>query len=145
MSVFTANDIKRYEDYGRLYKSLAFYLRSDIENGIVEGYNSRPRDMINNVLQDIQKGSVLIDREKLLHLLNTTLKLKKSFGSIPNADYVIDAIIPFVDQLDTDEKIEKTEPIFSDELVKKTLEKSPATTSNVNERLCRVKELLMEK
>ena len=145
MSVFTANDIKRYEDYGRLYKSLAFYLRSDIENGIVEGYNSRPRDMINNVLQDIQKGSVLIDREKLLHLLNTTLKLKKSFGSIPNADYVIDAIIPFVDQLDTDEKVEKTEPIFSDELVKKTLEKSPATTSNVNERLCRVKELLMEK
>lgn len=145
MSVFTANDIKRYEDYGRLYKSLAFYLRSDIENGIVEGYNSRPRDMINNVLQDIQKGSVLIDREKLLHLLNTTLKLKKSFGSIPNADYVIDAIIPFVDQLDTDEKIEKTEPIFSNELVKKTLEKSPATTSNVNERLCRVKELLMEK
>ena len=145
MSVFTANDIKRYEDYGRLYKSLAFYLRSDIENGIVEGYNSRPRDMINNVLQDIQKGSVLIDREKLLHLLNTTLKLKKSFGSNPNADYVIDAIIPFVDQLDTDEKIEKTEPIFFDELVKKTLEKSPATTSNVNERLCRVKELLMEK
>lgn len=145
MSVFTANDIKRFEDYGRLYKSLAFYLRSDIENGIVEGYNSRPRDMINNVLQDIQKGSVLIEREKLLHLLNTTLKLKKSFGSIPNADYVIDAIIPFVDQLDTDEKIEKTEPIFSDELVKKTLEKSPATTSNVNERLFRVKELLMEK
>ena len=28
-SIFSKNDIKRYEDYGRLYKSLAFYLRSD--------------------------------------------------------------------------------------------------------------------
>lgn len=48
-SIFTPNDIKRYEDYGRLYKSLAFYLRSNIEAEVVEGYNSRPRDMINNV------------------------------------------------------------------------------------------------
>ena len=145
MSVFTANDIKRYEDYGRLYKSLAFYLRSSVEKGVVEGYNSRPRDMINNVLQDVQKGSVSIEREKLLLLLNTTLKLKSLFGSILNADYVIDAIIPFVDRLCTDEEIAKTEAIFSDDLVKKTLEKSPATTSNVNARLRRVKELLMEK
>ena len=99
--------------------------------------------MINNVLQDIQKGSVSIEREKLLHILNTTLKLKKSFGNILNADYVIDAIIPFVDCLITDEDIAKTEPIFSDESVMKTLEKSPATTSNVNERLRRVKALLM--
>ena len=144
-SVFTANDIKRYEDYGRLYKSLAFYLRSNVENGIVEGYNSRPRDMINNVLQDLQKGSVSIDKERLLLLLNTTLQLKKRFGSILNADYVIDAIIPFVDLLSTDEEIAKLELVFSDDLVKKTLEKSPATTSNVNARLRRVKELLTER
>lgn len=144
-SVFTANDIKRYEDYGRLYKSLAFYLRSNIEKGVVEGYNSRPRDMINNVLQDIQKGNTSIDKEKLLLLLNVTLKLKSVYGSIPNADYVIDAIIPFVDLISTDEGIASLESIFTDALVKKTLEKSPATTSNVNERLCRVKQLLMEK
>lgn len=144
-SVFTANDIKRYEDYGRLYKSLAFYLRSNVEKGIVEGYNSRPRDMINNVLQDLQKGSVSIDEERLLLLLNATLQLKKRFGSILNADYVIDAIIPFVALLRTDEEIAKLDPIFSDGLVKQTLEKSPATTSNVNARLRRVKELLTEK
>ena len=143
--VFTANDIKRYEDYGRLYKSLAFYLRSNIEQGVVEGYNSRPRDMINNVLQDIQKGNASIDKEKLLLLLTTTLKLKSIYGSIPNADYVIDAIIPFVDLINTDEGIASLESIFTDALVKKTLEKSPATTSNVNERLCRVKQLIMEK
>ena len=144
MSVFSANDIKRYEDYGRLYKSVAFYLRSNIEKEIVEGYNSRPRDMINNVLQDLQKGSASIDEERLLCLLNTTLQLKKQFGNILNADYIIDAIIPFVDLLGNDEKIANLEPIFSDSLVKKTLEKSPATTSNVNARLRRVKKLLTE-
>ena len=144
-SVFTANDIKRYEDYGRFYKSLAFYLRSNTEKGVVEGYNSRPREMINNVLQDIQKGSASVEKEKLLNLLNSTLKLKSSYGSIPNADYVIDAILPFVDLISTDERIAELESIFTDPLVKKTLEKSPATTSNVNERLCRVKQLLAEK
>lgn len=144
-SVFTANDIKRYEDYGRLYKSLAFYLRSNIEKGVVEGYNSRPRDMINNVLQDIQKGKISIDKEKLLLLLNTTLKLKRAYGSIPNADYVIDAIIPFAELISSGEEIVDVEYVFIDTLVKKTLEKSPATTSNVNDRLCRVKQLLAEK
>lgn len=143
-SVFTTNDIKRYEDYGRLYKSLAFYLRSNIEKGVVEGYNSRPRDMINNVLQDIQKGNISIDKEKLLLILNTTLKLKSSYDDAPNADYVIDAIIPFVDLIDTKDEFLKLGNIFSDSLVRKTLEKSPATTSNVNDRLCRVKQLLME-
>lgn len=144
-SVFTANDIKRYEDYGRLYKSLAFYLRSNTEKGVVEGYNSRPRDMINNVLQDIQKGSVSIEKEKLLLLLNTTLALRHTYGNIPNADYVIDAIIPFVDLINSAEKNADLERIFTDVSIKKTLEKSAATTSNVNERLCRVKQLLMER
>lgn len=144
-SVFTANDIKRYEDYGRLYKSLAFFLRSNIEKGIVEGYNSRPREMINNVLQDLQKGISTIEKEKLLAILNATLHLKKAYGSYPNADYVIDAIIPFVDLINVDGKLLDLEKIFSDEIVKGTLEKSPATTSHVNERLCRVKQLLTEK
>ena len=143
-SVFSANDIKRYEDYGRLYKSLAFYLRSNIEKGVVEGYNSRPRDMINNVLQDIQKGNASIDKEKLLLLLNTTLQLKSIYASIPNSDYIIDAIIPFVDLLGASKSLKDLINIFTDDLVKKTLEKSPATTSNVNERLRRVKQLLME-
>lgn len=99
-SVFTPNDIKRYEDYGRLYKSLAFYLRSDKENGRVKGYNSRPRDMINNVLQEIQKGTVTIEEKELTVLLSKTLELKKQFGNTPNTDYVIDAIVPFVSSFD---------------------------------------------
>lgn len=142
-SIFTENDIKRYEDYGRLYRSLAFYLRSDLKQGIVTGYNSRPRDMINNVLQEIQKGSANIEKDNLIVLLTRTLQLRKGFGRVPNADYVIDTLMPFALQLDEAKFFQKAEQVFNDEKIMETLKKSPATTSNVNERLCRIKQLVM--
>lgn len=142
-SIFTENDIKRYEDYGRLYRSLAFYLRSDLKQGIVTGYNSRPRDMINNVLQEIQKGSANIEKDNLIVLLTRTLQLRKEFGRVPNADYVIDTLMPFALQLDEAKFFQKAEQVFNDEKIMETLKKSPATTSNVNERLCRIKQLVM--
>ncbi|MCD8221489.1 MAG: DUF262 domain-containing protein [Clostridiales bacterium] len=142
-SIFSKNDIQRYEDYGRFYRSLAFYLRSDKDKGIVQGYNSRPRDMINNVLQELQKGSVNINKDNLDLLLARTLDLKKQFMGIPNADYIIDSIIPFItDNPDLD--LKKAEIVFSDENVKRTLVKSPATTRNVNDRLNLVKKLMLE-
>ena len=141
-SIFSQNDVKRYEDYGRLYKSLAFYLRSDIEHGLVTGYNSRPRDMINNVLQEIQKGNVTIDRDILISLLNKTLELRKQFGGVPNADYVIDALVPFISLLDETKLSEKAKEVLDDEEIIATLRKSPATTSNVNARLRRVKQMI---
>lgn len=141
-SIFSENDIKRYEDYGRLYRTLAFYLRSDIEEGVVKGYNSRPRDMINNVLQEIQKGSTTIDKDTLISLLTKTLALRKQFGGVPNADYVIDALIPFILKIDEAKLSEKAREVFDDKEVIATLQKSPATTSNVNARLFRVKQLI---
>lgn len=141
-SIFSENDIKRYEDYGRLYRTLAFYLRSDIEEGVVKGYNSRPRDMINNVLQEIQKGSTAIDKDTLISLLTKTLALRKQFGGVPNADYVIDALIPFILKMDEAKLSEKAREVFDDKEVIATLQKSPATTSNVNARLFRVKQLI---
>ena len=141
-SIFSQNDVKRYEDYGRLYKSLAFYLRSDIEHGLVTGYNSRPRDMINNVLQEIQKGNVTIDKDILISLLNKTLELRKQFGGVPNADYVIDALVPFISLLDETKLSEKAKEVIDDEEIIATLRKSPATTSNVNARLRRVKQMI---
>ena len=141
-SIFSENDIKRYEDYGRLYRTLAFYLRSDIEEGVVKGYNSRPRDMINNVLQEIQKGSTTIDKDTLISLLTKTLALRKQFGGVPNADYVIDALIPFILKMDEAKLSEKAREVFDDKEVIATLQKSPATTSNVNARLFRVKQLI---
>lgn len=141
-SIFSENDIKRYEDYGRLYRTLAFYLRSDIEEGVVKGYNSRPRDMINNVLQEIQKGSTTIDKDTLISLLTKTLALRKQFGGVPNTDYVIDALIPFILKMDEAKLSEKAREVFDDKEVIATLQKSPATTSNVNARLFRVKQLI---
>ena len=141
-SIFSQNDVKRYEDYGRLYKSLAFYLRSDIEHGLVTGYNSRPRDMINNVLQEIQKGNVTIAKDILISLLNKTLELRKQFGGVPNADYVIDALVPFISLLDETKLSEKAKEVLDDEEIIATLRKSPATTSNVNARLRRVKQMI---
>ena len=144
-SVFSANDIKRYEDYGRFYRSLAFYLKSNINLEVVEGYNSRPREMINNVLQDIQKGKIQVDADKIRHLLDITLGLKKAFGNIPNVDYVIDAIVPFTESFNSSKELMEITTVFSDEIIKKTLEKSPATTSNVNARFQRIKQILSEK
>lgn len=142
-SIFTPNDIKRYEDYGRLYRSLAFYLRSDKDKGIVKGYNSRPREMINNVLQELQKGSIDIEKSTLLLLLNRTLELKKKFMSKPNADYIIDSIIPFITG-DSKSDLERAGIVFNDKDVQRTLEKSPATTSNVNARLYLAGKLMLE-
>ena len=142
-SIFTKNDIKRYEDYGRLYRSLAFYLRSDKDNSIVKGYNSRPRDMINNVLQELQKGNIDIDKTTLLLLLDRTLDLKRTFLDKPNADYIIDSILPFISE-DREFDLDLARKVFSDSAIQNTLEKSPATTSNVNARLKRVKELMPE-
>lgn len=142
-SIFSPNDIKRYEDYGRMYRSLAFFVRSKIEEGIVKGYNSRPRDMINTVLQEIQGGKVTIEQDMLVLILDKTLQFRRMFESAPNADYIIDSLVPFVKQFDgiNDETLAKN--IFANEDIKKTLEKSPATTSNVNKRLNIVRQLIM--
>lgn len=143
-SVFSPNDIKRYEDYGRLYRSLAFYMQSDKSSGIVKGYNSRPREMINNVLQNIQKGNMVVEKDVLMQILENTIYLRKKFAGVLNVDYIIDAAIPFVENFSFMENNEKARSIFDDAEIRNTLIKSPATTSHVNERLCRVKQLIVE-
>ena len=144
-SIFSKNDIKRYEDYWRMYRSIAFYMRSKIDEGIVEGYNSRPRDMINTVLQEIQRGKITIEHDILNAILDKTLEFRAVFAGAPNADYIIDSLIPFVKHFDgtNDETIAKT--IFKNVVIKQTLEKSPATTSNVNKRLTLVRQLITGK
>ena len=142
--IFTTNDRKRYEDYGRFYKSIAFYIRSNIEMEIVEKYNSRPREMINNVLQEFQdKEHNEITKEKICEILEKTIELLCLFGDNKNKDYLIDACIPFV--LTKWEMIkENIEEILTDQEILSTFERSPATTTNVNLRLSRVKRILKD-
>jgi len=139
--IFSKNDIMRYDDYGRFYRSVAFYMCSNIEAGVVEGYNSRPREMINNVLQELQKKKRSIEKKEIEKILSVTLELREELGNVPNADYVIDALIPFC----CDEAlnvVDKAQEVFSDAKIQEKLEKSAATTSNVNCRLKRVNSIL---
>lgn len=133
--IFTRAAQIRYDDYGRFYRSVAFYIKSNIETQIVDGYNSRPREMINNVLYGIQKGEIVISSEELETILVSTLELKeKLIDNTDGADYIIDACIPFVVR-NNELVYEKLETIINNPQIKESLLKSPATTSNVNARL----------
>ena len=133
--IFTRTAQIRYDDYGRFYRSIAFYIKSNIETHIVDGYNSRPREMINNVLYGIQKGEIVISSEELEAILVSTLELKeKMIDNTDGADYIIDACIPFVVR-NKELVYEKLETIINNPHIKESLLKSPATTSNVNDRL----------
>lgn len=140
---FSENDIKRFEDYGRFYRSIAFYIQSNIPQAKVESYNSRPRDMINMVLQKLQKGEISLCEDDVEKILNSTLQLLDKFQKNANKEYLIDACIPFV--VNSWEKLcEKIDLIVSDEEIENTFIKSPATTSNVNKRLERVIRIMQE-
>lgn len=139
--VFSDNDRKRYEDYGRFYKSIAFYIRSNIELNKVENYNSRPREMINDVLHDFQVKEMVLDSEIVDKILTKTLELLNLLKDENNKEYIIDACVPFVVEK-WDKLIEKLEEIKSDDIIKSTLDKSVATTNNVNKRLERISEIL---
>lgn len=139
--LFSSNDIKRYEDYGRFYTSIAFYIQSDVENNVVKAYNSRPRDMINNVLQSIQNGQIQIRDTELKTIMERTLDLMESMEGVGGKDYIINACIPFVitkwDSLQS-----HMSDIVSDGSILDSVNKSASTTSNVNFRLRKVSEIL---
>lgn len=139
-SVFTPNDIKRYEDFGRFFKSIAFYVRSDIKKGVVNGYNSRPREMINDVLHDIQQDEIVINDRDLQIILDSTIELEELLQKESGRECLIDAMIPFV--VEGYDVKEKLHDVLEDNEIKQTFVKSATTTTNVNKRLKRVKELL---
>lgn len=145
--IFSTAAQKRYYDYGRFYRSIAFYIKSMIDNEEIEvkSYNSRPREMINTVLQEIQEKSINIDAD-INNILESTIYLLNKINSkdvkIKNIDYIIDSCIPFIKTHKTN-LISKLDEIKNDELILSTLDKSPSTTSNVNKRLKRVKEIVV--
>lgn len=139
--IFSENNIKRFEDYGRFYRSIAFYIKSNTVSKEVEGYNSRPREMINNVLQLFQKKEINLDKKDIVLILTRTLELLKLLKNDEYKDYIIDACIPYII---TDWKFisENINLIKNDNEIKQTFMKSPATTSNVNKRLAQLDKIL---
>lgn len=145
-AIFTKNDIKRFEDYGRFFRSIAFYKQIDIENKRVDGYNSRPRDMINNVLAKFQDDSFTIAGDKIKKILDGTIELSKEFKDKDktNWNYLVDLAIYFKVQY-PNEYESKKELINGDTRIKDTFIKSSATTSMVNQRLDIMTEIILGK
>lgn len=142
--VFSDNDRKRYEDYGRFYKSIAFYIRSNKSQKRVDKYNSRPREMINDILQEFQNNSYQdITTEIINDILEKTIKLLNLFKENKNKDYLVDACIPFAIS-DWNKLEEKKNVILNDEEILSTFLRSPATTSNVNKRFSRINDIIKE-
>lgn len=145
-NIFSSNDIKRYEDYGRFYRSIAFYNQSkiDLDIPVVEEYNSRPREMINHVLQIIQNKEITITEDIINSILDKTLQLYTWLNDVPTLnkskiDYIIDTCIPFLDRFTS---LQELLPLIENSDFMQTFEKSVATTSNVNKRLQLAKEIL---
>lgn len=139
--VFTTNDIKRYEDYGRFYRSIAFFVRTNPDQDCVERYNSRPREMINDVLYEIQQKNIVLDPQNILSIIQQTIQLLIRFKENSNKQYLIDACIHYA-VFNPNKVMEFTGIIEKDDVILETLEKSPQTTTNVNNRAKRVHELL---
>lgn len=137
---FSQNDIKRFDDYGRFFASISFYVKSDLTTCVVSDYNSRPRDMINTVLQAAQTTPELIPAETLDMILDFTLKFKVKYNKVPGIDYIINACVPFIN--DYEKLFAKGDVIVSDPELNETISKSASKTSFVNARLKRVKNLL---
>lgn len=126
-SIFSKNDIIRFEDYGRFYRSIAFCIQSDLSSNIVTDYNSRPREMINSVLQALQEKKLSIDEKEIRSILEKTILLKKAITGKTN-DYIIDSFIPFAIN-DLDKLMSLKDKIIADDNFQSTLQRSPATTS----------------
>ena len=141
LELFTKNDVKRFNDYGRFYRSIAFYHNTDLENCIVRGYNSRPKEMIDTLLQAYQLNTEKFKEEEIVQVLNHTISLLQLFKDNPNKEYLIDACIPF-SLMHWDDLKTIVSEINNNNDLNKTFEKSKATTSNVNRRVEIISQLL---
>ena len=141
LKIFSRNDIKRFNDYGRFYRSIAFFYNTDLELCTVRNYNSRPKQMIDNMLQSFQKKEQIVETDDIEQILNNTIALMEILKDNTDKEYLIDACIPF--SLSNWEKLKsEIEAITEDIDMKKTFEKSKATTSNVNKRVSIVSDIL---
>lgn len=141
--LFSPADIKRFNDYGRFYRSIAFYYNTDIDSCVVKDYNSRPKQMIDNVLQSFQKERIPFEEEEIQKLLDNTIKMLQLFGDNSDKEYLIDACIPF-SILNEDKLYKNIQKIVDNKDIQETFLKSKTTTSNVNKRVVIIKKLLAD-
>lgn len=165
-TAFTKTDRNRFRHLNRVYQSVAYVEQyrvaqeEDMESRMFAGYNSRPRDMINLVLQKYQSSDTekLIDLADISKITMITYQLKKelhgnqNYRDIENenelprtTEFSIDCLIPFYSEiLDPDRQKQVLEKLYANPNYLKTFERSPSTTSMVNERLGIVYDAIFE-
>lgn len=147
-NLFSEAKIKRFEDYGIFYKAIAFYISINEEELVVEKYNSRPRELINNVLASFQKKSNVplakdVNQIPIDDILERTLEIMEYFEETGNAQYYLECCIKIaVDNIERFNAIK--ELIKEDSEIQETFIRSRATTSQVNSRIKRVYSILNE-
>lgn len=147
-SAFSPLATKRYVDINRIFKTIAYYKRFNSSTFVIEGYNSRPKEMINDVLQELQNQtdeSIISQLPSLVSFsIHSTAILKKM--SIDNAkiselkvlsiETYIDSLAPFIALISDYELDNLWSAINSDSAYRSTFATSSSTTSRVNDR-CR--------
>jgi len=136
--VFSKAIQKRKKDFGRFFRSVAFDNASSILNKRVENYNSRPKEMINNVLAQYQKGEIQLDKDNIKDIFYKTMLMLKELKKINiknGADNIIDSLIPFHRELNERNVYNTLSSLVNNDEYMETFEKSPSTTKNVNKRL----------
>ena len=141
--VFSKTTMERYEDYGKFYRAIACYENTDLQNNVMKNYNSRPREMINDVLEKYQKKDIKVKKELVIKVLDKTMYLLNQFKD-NNAIYYLDACVRCaVDYEDLFDDV-LVEKIKQDQTILETFTKSASTTNNVNKRIQRVHEIVEE-
>lgn len=140
---FTPNDIKRFKDYNRIFKSFAYCYKYNESTCTLEEYNSRPRDLINNVMHHYQKTGSRELLEQLKPITAMTIKLltvlkgidkKENENKVLSHIYYVDTLIPFhkrLSQIDLEEFVTKLNLTVE---FRETFGNSATTTTVVNNR-----------
>jgi hypothetical protein len=142
--IFSDAKIKRYEDYGVFFSAITFYLKTDEKRGIVTDYKSRPRELINSVLSELQVDPSKLSDNILCAIIENTIKLKEKMlekVEIQGEKHLIDSLIYFAVKY-SNETWDKINEIITDKDIIDSLNKSPTTTSNVNSRIKRISEII---
>ncbi len=130
LKIFNKGDYKRFNDCGKYYAALAFEHNTNIEFKVVDNYNSRPVEMINNYLEAVQKKVISFDIDHVNSVLNSYNQLAIIEGITSHEIY---AFVGFVSRnLLT---LEQVAIIRTKEKFNETITASATTTRLVNKRI----------
>ncbi len=139
LKIFNKGDYKRFNDCGKYYAALAFEHNINIDEKVVDNYNSRPVEMINNYLEAIQRKIIAFDIQHVNTVLNAYNELAIIEGITSHEIY---AFVGFVSRnlLTLDQvAIIRTKKEFNE-----TITASATTTRLVNKRIQIIMDFINE-